>query len=170
MSEILDKLEYTVNTMIIFCVYYQPRVSKNIRCQSLIATATINTTTNQVDKIIVTNAGFGYTVAPVITVGASSTIGSGTFVYGDIITGESTLSTAFVTKWDTTTNTLLAKDLSGDFAVGEQITNVGFGTAVYTLDSIDYDDDDAFNTGDSIQTLTQSSIVDFTERNPFGEV
>ena len=135
-----------------------------------IATATINSTTNQIDSIIVTNAGFGYTVAPVITVGASSTIGSGTFVYGDIITGESTLTTAFVTKWDTSTNTLLAKDLSGDFAVGEQITNVGFGTAVYTLDSINYNDDDAFNTGDSIQTLTQSSIVDFTERNPFGEV
>tara|TARA_Y100000768_G_scaffold324776_1_gene261584 strand:- start:3077 stop:4174 length:1098 start_codon:yes stop_codon:yes gene_type:complete len=135
-----------------------------------IATATINSTTNQIDSIIVTNAGFGYTVAPVITVGASSTIGSGTFVYGEIITGESTLTTAFVTKWDTSTNTLLAKDLSGDFAVGEQITNVGFGTAVYTLDSINYNDDDTFNTGDSIQTLTQSSIVDFTERNPFGEV
>ena len=46
MSEILDKLEYTLNTMIIFCVYYQPRVSKNIRCQSLIATAIINQITN----------------------------------------------------------------------------------------------------------------------------
>ena len=135
-----------------------------------IATATINTTTNQVSGITVTNAGYGYTVAPTITVGAASTIGSGTFTYGEIITGESSLTTAFVTKWDTTTNTLLARNLSGDFAVGENIVNVGYGTAVYTLDSIDYSDDDAYESGDEIQTLSTSSVLDFTERNPFGEV
>ena len=135
-----------------------------------IATATINTTTNQVSAITVTNAGYGYTVAPTITVGAASTIGSGTFTYGEIITGESSLTTAFVTKWDTSTNTLLARNLSGDFAVGENIVNVGYGTAVYTLDSIDYSDDDAYETGDEIQTLSTTSILDFTERNPFGEV
>ena len=135
-----------------------------------IATATINTTTNQVSGITVTNAGYGYTVAPTITVGAASTIGSGTFKYGEIITGESSLTTAFVTKWDTTTNTLLARNLSGDFAVGENIVNVGYGTAVYTLDSIDYSDDDAYETGDDIQTLSTTSILDFTEKNPFGEV
>ena len=135
-----------------------------------IATATINTTTNQVSAITVTNAGYGYTVAPTVTVGAASTIGSGTFTYGEIITGESSLTTAFVTKWDTATNTLLARNLSGDFAVGENIVNVGYGTAVYTLDSIDYSDDDAYESGDEIQTLSTSSVLDFTERNPFGEV
>ena len=135
-----------------------------------IATATINTTTNQVSEIIVTNAGYGYTVTPTITVGAASTIGSGRFKCGEIITGESSLTTAFVTKWDTETNTLLARNLSGDFAVGENIVNVGYGTAVYTLDSIDYSDDDAYETGDEIQDLSTSSILDFTEKNPFGEV
>ena len=135
-----------------------------------IATATINTTTNQVNSIVVTNAGYGYTVAPTVTVGAASTIGSGTFEYGEIITGESSLTTAFVTKWDTETNTLLARNLSGDFAVGENIVNVGYGTAVYTLDSIDYNDDDAYETSDEIQNLSSTSILDFTERNPFGEV
>ena len=135
-----------------------------------IATATINTTTNQVNSIVVTNAGYGYTEIPTITVGAASTIGSGTFKYGEIITGESSLTTAFVTKWDTETNTLLARNLSGDFAVGENIVNVGYGTAVYTLDSIDYSDDDAYETGDEIQDLSTSSILDFTEKNPFGEV
>ena len=87
-----------------------------------------------------------------------------------MITGSSSLTTAFVSKWDTSTNTLLAKSLSGDFAVGEQISNVGYGTAVYVLDSIDYDDDDAVNTGDEIQVYSDTSILDFTERNPFGEV
>tara|TARA_B100001778_G_scaffold201250_1_gene166208 strand:+ start:729 stop:2144 length:1416 start_codon:yes stop_codon:yes gene_type:complete len=135
-----------------------------------ILTAKFNTTTNQIDQIDIINAGYGYTVAPTITVAAASTIGSGTFQYGEIITGQSTLTTAFVTKWDTSTNTLLARNLSGNFGVGEQITNVGYGTAVYTLDSIDYSDDDAYETGDTIQTLTTTSILDFTEKNPFGEV
>ena len=135
-----------------------------------VLTARINTTTNQVTNIDILNAGHSYASAPTITVGSASTIGSGTFQYGQVITGESSLTTAFVTKWDTTTNTLLARNLSGNFAVGENITNVGFGTAVYALDSIDYDDDDVYNTGDEIQTLSSTSILDFTEKNPFGEV
>ena len=153
--------------------YASPTVSFNLPPSGGvqgIATATINTTTDQVESIIVTNAGYGYTATPSVTIGAASTIGSGTFKYGEIITGESSLTTAFVTKWDTESNTLLARNLSGNFAVGENIVNVGYGTAVYTLDSIDYSDDDAFETGDEIQDLSQSSILDFTERNPFGEV
>ena len=135
-----------------------------------VLTARINTTTNRVTHIDILNAGHSYASAPTITVGAANTFGSGTFLYGQIITGESSLTTAFVTKWDTATNTLLARNLSGDFAVGENISNVGFGTAQYALDSIDYDDDDVQNTGDEIETLSTSSILDFTERNPFGEV
>tara|TARA_B100000900_G_scaffold291237_1_gene250084 strand:- start:615 stop:1985 length:1371 start_codon:yes stop_codon:yes gene_type:complete len=136
-----------------------------------ILTSKINTTTNKVTSIDILSAGHGYTSPPVITVGAANTTGSGIFKYGDIITGESTLTTAFVTKWDTVTNTLIAKNLSGDFAIGEIVKHaVGFGTAVYALDSINYDDDDAYNSGDEIETRSDSSILDFSERNPFGEV
>jgi hypothetical protein len=135
-----------------------------------VLTARINTTTNRVTHIDILNAGHSYASAPTITVGAANTFGSGIFQYGQIITGESSLTTAFVTKWDTATNTLLARNLSGDFAVGENISNIGFGTAQYALDSIDYDDDDVQNTGDEIETLSSSSVLDFTERNPFGEV
>ena len=126
--------------------------------------------TGQVESVQVTNAGFGYTVVPAITIGAASSVGSGTFLYGEMITGQSSLTTAFVTKWDTSTNTLLAKHLSGEFAVGEVISNVGFGSALYVLNSIDYDDDDSYNTGDTIEVRSDTSILDFTERNPFGEV
>ena len=133
------------------------------------ATAKLNAS-NQVGSVQITNAGFGYTVVPTITVGASSSVGSGTFLYGEMITGASSLTTAFVSKWDTSTNTLLAKNLSGEFAVGEIISNVGFGSAQYVLNSIDYEDDDPYNTGDTIEVRADSSILDFTERNPFGEV
>jgi len=135
-----------------------------------VLTARINTTTNRVTHIDILNAGHSYASAPTITIGAANTFGSGTFKYGEIITGESSLTTAFVTDWNTATNTLLARNLSGDFAVGENISNIGFGTAQYALDSIDYDDDDAYNTGDEIETISDSSVLDFTEKNPFGEV
>ena len=135
-----------------------------------VLTARINTTTNRVTHIDILNAGHSYVSAPTITIGAANTFGSGTFKYGEIITGESSLTTAFVADWNTATNTLLARNLSGDFAVGENISNVGFGTAQYALDSIDYDDDDAYNSGDEIETISDSSILDFTEKNPFGEV
>ena len=135
-----------------------------------VLTARINTTTNRVTHIDILNAGHSYASAPTVTVGAANTFGSGTFKYGEIITGESSLTTAFVTNWDTATNTLLARNLSGDFAVGENISNVGFGTAQYALDSINYDDDDAYNSGDEIETISDSSILDFTEKNPFGEI
>ena len=133
-----------------------------------IGTAYYNSTTKKVSRIEVTNSGYGYTVTPTITIGAGSTIGTGTFLYGEIITGESSLSTAFVTKWTAPTGELLARNLSDNFAVGETIYN-GSGTT-YVLNTIDYDDDDVVNTGDEIQTYSDSSILDFTEINPFGEV
>ena len=136
--------------------------------QTAIATAFINTTTRVVSDIQVTNGGFGYTEAPTITIGAGSTVGVGTFFYGDVITGSSSLTTAFVTKWDKPTGTLLARNLSDNFSVGETIyTSTG---AAYILNSIDYDDDDVVNTGDEIEVYADTSILDFTEQNPFGEV
>tara|TARA_B100000963_G_scaffold63067_1_gene51140 strand:- start:8921 stop:10309 length:1389 start_codon:yes stop_codon:yes gene_type:complete len=133
-----------------------------------IGTAFINTTTKQVSRIEISNSGFGYTVAPTITIGAASTIGFGTYQYGEIITGQSSLTTAFVTDWDKPNGILLARNLSDKFAVGETITNSN--GAAYVLNNINYDDDDVVNTGDEIQTFSDSSILDFTERNPFGEV
>tara|TARA_B100000427_G_scaffold165561_1_gene137539 strand:+ start:434 stop:1822 length:1389 start_codon:yes stop_codon:yes gene_type:complete len=136
--------------------------------QTAIATAFINTTTKIVSDIQVTNSGYGYTVAPTITIGAASTTGSGTFLYGEMITGASSLTTAFVTKWNKPDGILLARNLSDNFAVGETIyTNKG---AAYILNSIDYDDDDVVNTGDEIEVYADTSILDFTEKNPFGEV
>ncbi len=136
--------------------------------QTGILTSKINTTTNKVTEVKVLSAGYGYTVAPTITIGAASTTGTGEFLYGEMITGASSLTTAFVAQWDKPNRTLLAKNLSGNFAVGEQITSTG--NANYRLDSIDYSDDDNYESGDEIQTYSDSSILDFTEVNPFGEV
>ena len=133
-----------------------------------IGTAFINTTTRQVSRIEITNAGSGYLSAPTITIGAGSTIGIGTFHYGDTIVGSSSSITASVTDWNVTTGTLLARNLTGQFSVGETIFNNKGAT--YVLNSINYDDDDVVNSGDEIQVFSDSSILDFTEINPFGEV
>ena len=34
----------------------------------------------------------------------------------------------------------------------------------------DYNDDDAFNDSETIEYISDTSIVDFTEKNPFGEI
>jgi len=119
-------------------------------------------------SIRITDAGSGYSSAPTIQVSAAGTVGVGTFSYGEIITGQSSLSTAFVTSWNASTLTVTARNISNDFQVGELIVD-NEGSA-YRLNTIDYDDtEDEFNTGDVIQSEA-NGILDFTEKNPFGEV
>lgn len=127
-------------------------------------------TLGRLNTIRITDAGSGYTSTPTITVGAAGTVGVGTFNYGEVIKGQSSFSTAFVTSWDAPNLTLKARNLSGDFLVGELIVD-NEGSA-YRLNTIDYNDDDfapSYNSGDTIQNEADS-ILDFTEKNPFGEV
>jgi hypothetical protein len=129
----------------------------------------------QVDRIITTNAGYGYTIAPTVTVGAAGTVGVGTFSYGMILTGKSSSTTAYATSWDATTGTLLAKDLTGKFSVGELIVGTAKTTGetiAYRLNSIDYNDDETNldSYGDNVSLQSEGdAILDFTEKNPFGE-
>ena len=129
----------------------------------------------KVDQIITTNAGYGYTLAPTITVGAAGTVGVGTFAYGMVITGKASSTTAYATSWDATNNTLTAKDITGKFAVGELIVGTATTTGesiAYRLNSINYNDDETNldSYGDNVTIQSESDgILDFTEKNPFGE-
>ena len=129
----------------------------------------------QVDRIITTNAGYGYTVAPTVTVGAAGTVGVGTFKYGMILTGKTSSTTAYATSWDATNGTLTAKDLTGKFSIGELIVGTAKTTGetiAYRLNSIDYNDDETNldSYGDNVSFQSEGdAILDFTEKNPFGE-
>ena len=129
----------------------------------------------KVDRIITTNAGYGYTIAPTVSVGAAGTVGVGTFKYGDTIVGSSSSTTAYATSWDAVTKTLLAKDLSGRFSVGELIVGTAKTTGetiAYRLNSINYNDDETNldSYGDNVSFQSEGdAILDFTEKNPFGE-
>ena len=128
-----------------------------------------------VNRIVTTNAGYGYTIAPTVSVGAAGTVGVGTFKYGMILTGSATSTTAYATSWDATTNTLTAKDLTGRFSIGELIVGTAKTTGetiAYRLNSINYNDDETNldSYGDNVSFQSEGdAILDFTEKNPFGE-
>lgn len=122
-----------------------------------------------ISNIRITNSGYGYTQSPTITIGAGSTLGIGTFFFGDLIKGASSLTTAFVKDWDVTTYKLRVNDVSGAFTVGEIITTPS-SDAAYQIGTINYQDEvDPYAENDIFETESDA-ILDFTESNPFGEV
>ena len=137
--------------------------------RTAIGTAVVNASGN-ISAIRISDAGYGYTTAPVITVGYASTIGIGTYSYGNIIKGKSSLTTAFVLGWNQPTLTLKVNQISGRFTPGEVIVGTGTSTSSvgYTLNTINYDDDDAYEQNYEIE-VAADAIVDFSETNPFGE-
>ena len=120
-----------------------------------------------ISNIYITNAGAGYTEAPTVTIGSPYSSGSGNFIDTETITGSSSGTTAIVKSWNASTNTLNISNLTGDFTIGETITgsesNATYEIRIFEDDNTvnNYPDNDIFQTeGDS--------ILDFSEKNPFG--
>ena len=133
-----------------------------------------------ISDIRFTNAGFGYTQAPIITIQppGSAGMGTGNFFLNEMIKGQSSLTTAIVKDWDWDTKILKISNMAGNFALNEVIvgsatTNEfpGMGqTASYTIFKIGADDfaDDAFASNVLIESEADSGLLDFSESNPFG--
>jgi hypothetical protein len=124
-----------------------------------------------VTAVYITNAGLGYSVAPTIQiaapVGSGATIGIGTFAYNEIITGSVSGNTARVREWDATTNTLEVANLTGDFLTNDIIQGAESG-AIYKVRVVNTDNIvDPYAQNDIFES-EGDSILDFTERNPFG--
>ena len=77
-----------------------------------------------ISTIRFTNAGFGYTLAPTITIASptSAGIATGNFFINEIIRGESSLSTARVKSWDADTKILKISNIADPFRIGEVLT------------------------------------------------
>jgi len=132
-----------------------------------------------ISAIRFTNAGFGYTVAPTITIDSptSAGIATGNFFINEVIRGESSISTARVKSWDADTKILKISNIADPFRIGEVLTgtattftNPGMGsTGRYVISAIQYEDQyDPYAENIVIETEADS-ILDFTEINPFGE-
>ena len=131
-----------------------------------------------ITDVRLTNAGFGYATAPVITIAAPSGVGTGNFFLNEVVKGQSSLCTARVKDWDADTNILKISNIATNFALGEVLVGSattgefpGMGqTASYTIFKIGLDDfqDDAFANNLVIENEADGGLVDFSEGNPFG--
>ena len=118
-----------------------------------------------ISHIYITNAGLGYTEPPTITLAAPNQTGVGTFQKNEIVTGSSSGTTARVLNWVASTGSLEIYRADGDFVVGEQIVGAA-SSASYKLASSSFPET-GFMANEEIEGEADS-IIDFTERNPFG--
>lgn len=127
------------------------------------------TADNKLDYIRILNPGIGYTQAPTVSIAGLSTIGVGTYIFNEVITGESSGTTAVVKDF-TNTNLLTSLSVSintGKFSDGEVIVGSS-SSARYTVLNYDTDSyDNPYDTNEEIE-LEADNILDFTESNPFG--
>ena len=119
-----------------------------------------------VTQIRYSNAGAGYTVTPATVSISSVTSNSfGEFERDEVVRGVSSGTSAYVATWNTADNILKVSIPSGDFSVGEVIVGAA---ASYRILSVDSEFDIEFAGNDEIETEA-ATILDFSERNPFGE-
>jgi len=121
-----------------------------------------------ITQIRYSNAGAGYTSTPAIVAISSVTSNSfGEFELEESIRGVSTGTSAYVAAWDTENQILKVTIPTGDFAVGEVIVGAGASYRIAEIESsVDGDRDYAQN--ETIE-FEADQIIDFSERNPFGE-
>ena len=139
------------------------------------ATAEVFITNGSVSNIYVTNAGSGYTSTPTITLSHPG-VGTGNYLYNEVITGETSGTQAIVRNWDAKDKQLKVYRLSGKFTPGEVIVgsagtyHTGIGsTGRYIFKSANYFvDEDLYAQNTQIENEADT-FLDFSETNPFGE-
>ena len=121
-----------------------------------------------ISQIRYSNAGAGYTsTTAYVAIGSVTSDSFGEFDVDELVTQVSTGTSAYVSSWNTADNILKVVASSGDFTVGETIVGAA---ASYRILSVvdDLSTDIPFAANTEIETEADQ-ILDFTERNPFGE-
>lgn len=118
-----------------------------------------------VSAIYYTNAGSGYTSIPVITISSPTGVSTGNFKFNELVRGVSTGTTAHVKDWDADTKVLKISIANGNFANGELIVGVGATHKILSINSDDIYDSYAENIPIENEA---DSIIDFSQKNPFG--
>ena len=139
------------------------------------AIATVDNET-RLDTINILNAGIGYTSVPTISIAGFSTIGVGTFIYNEVVTGQTSGTTARVRDFRTVTSTtpgvlpvtnLRVSLNTGTFNIGEVVVG-SISSARYVVEDYDTESyDNPYDVNEEIE-LEADNILDFTESNPFG--
>lgn len=155
--------KYTTTPTITFSS--PPAVSYAVTATGIAIVSTAGT----ISEIRITNAGLGYTETPLISISPPSLVGSGSYIYNETVIGSATSTTAQVRKWDSINGKLEVAISDGYFSAGEILTGVA-SSARYTIKSVEMDNlIDPYAQNDVIED-EGDQIMDFTERNPFGDV
>jgi hypothetical protein len=122
----------------------------------------------EINKVLIVDAGVGYGENPSITITNPPLLtGISTFIFNEVVTGETSGSKSRVKSWDSSTNTLKVGVVSGKFIPGEIIVG-SISSARYSLKSYEIPDlYDKYEQNDEIQQESDL-IVDFSESNLFG--
>ena len=125
-------------------------------------------TSGTVTQIRYSNAGAGYTITPAyVAIGSITSNSFGEYARDEVVEGLNSGTEAYVASWDTANNILQVSVPTGDFAVGEVIVGAAASYRVLSIES-DVDGDREFAQNDTFEAEA-TSILDFSERNPFGE-
>ena len=122
-----------------------------------------------ISNIFIQDAGAGFFSPPTITVNPPSSvgIGSGSYWFNELVTGNRSNASARVKRWDLDTKILQVGIETGTFLRGETVTGSRSG-AQYTIQvSAANTDKDKYDHSDEIENEADQ-ILDFTESNPFG--
>jgi hypothetical protein len=124
-------------------------------------------------------SGFGFTAIPQITIGSPVSIGTGTFEYNEMVTGNITGNTGRVKKWDIVAKILQLGNVTGSFVNGEVLTGEASNAQYKILVGINtLTADDALQQGIALDPFLQNNdiqieankVVDETEYNIFGRI
>lgn len=112
------------------------------------------------------NAGAGYTFTPTVSFTNPTATTFGDYDYNEVVTGSRTGTTGYVRSWDATNRVLKVSIVDGTFARGESIVGVAASYKVSTVQTNEFLDLYAENI--QIENAADN-IIDFSQRNPFGE-
>jgi len=131
-----------------------------------IAVSNINSS-GVVTSISLVDSGVGYTSIPTIIIAAPPYVSIGTFKVNEIIIGSTSGTKAIVNSWNSTTNELKISKVSGKFTPGESIVGTASSASRKLISTQNYNVTDFYAENKDIQEES-ASIIDFSEKNPFG--
>ena len=131
-----------------------------------IAVSNINSS-GVVTSITMQDCGVGYTSTPTITISSPLYVSSGTFKVNEMIVGSTSGSNAIVNSWNAITNELKISKVSGKFTPGETIVGTASSASRKLISTQVYNTTDSYSENKDLQEQS-SSIIDFSEKNPFG--
>jgi hypothetical protein len=121
-----------------------------------------------ITQVLISDAGIGYTSqAPVSITSPPGLTGIGTYIFNEVITGQTSGSKARVKSWNDSTSILQVGMTSGEFFKGETIVGSA-SSARYSIKVVQVaTSSDKYEQNDEIEQEADL-IVDFSESNPFG--